>query len=201
MSDPAGPAPGESPGAELRDPPRRSRRWLGAAVLVTVVALAGAVLAGRLGDPDSAPPALVGRAAPGLSGPTLDGGAFDLADWDGEVVLVNVWASWCTPCRREQPLLVSAHSVFGPRGLRIVGIDVRDDEDDARAFLAEHGGAPWPSVVDPNGERAVDWGTFALPETYLVGRDGTIVAKAIGELDAQWIEENVVPALTVDGAP
>ncbi|SEK68725.1 cytochrome c biogenesis protein CcmG, thiol:disulfide interchange protein DsbE [Blastococcus sp. DSM 46786] len=189
-----GPAVEEVPG-------RRPRRRLAAVVLVVLVALAGVVLGGRLGGAGQQESALLGGPAPGLAGPTLEGGSFDLADWDGEVVLVNVWASWCAPCRREQPLLVAADQALGPRGLRIVGIDVRDRADDARTFLAEHGGAPWPNVVDPDGERAVEWGTFALPETYLVGRDGTVVAKASGELEAAWIDEHVVPLLTADGAP
>ncbi|SFE82916.1 TlpA family protein disulfide reductase [Blastococcus tunisiensis] len=198
MSAPDAVAQGTAPPEES---PRRPLRRPAAVVLVVLVALTGIVLAGRLGSTGPQDSALLDGPAPGLTGPTLDGGTFELADWDGEVVLVNVWASWCAPCRREQPLLLEAHSALGPQGLRIVGIDVRDDADDARAFLAEHGGAPWPNVVDPDGVRAVEWGTFALPETYLVGRDGSVVAKASGELDAAWIDEHVVPLLAGEGAP
>jgi cytochrome c biogenesis protein CcmG/thiol:disulfide interchange protein DsbE len=189
--------------AETRaDPPalpRRRRRWLGLLVLLVVVAAVGALLAGRLGGSDQAPSALVGRPAPPLAGETLAGDSFDLAQWDGQIVLVNVWASWCVPCRREQPLLAAAQSQLGPRGLQVVGIDVREPADDARAFLAQFSGGSWPSVRDPDGTRAVEWGTFALPETYLVGRDGTVVAKAVGELDAAWIDAHVVPLLGEGG--
>ncbi|RBY82384.1 hypothetical protein DQ238_03550 [Geodermatophilus sp. TF02-6] len=181
-------------------PPRRRRRWVAALALVVLVALGGAVLAGRLGGSEAAPSALVGQPAPPLQGQTLDGGTFDLAQWRGEVVLVNVWASWCAPCRREQPLLTEAAAALGPRGLRIVGIDVRDTPEDARSFLAEAGSAGWPSVRDPEGTHAVEWGTFALPETYLVDRDGTVVAKAVGEVDPRWITDTVVPVLE-EGAP
>jgi cytochrome c biogenesis protein CcmG/thiol:disulfide interchange protein DsbE len=176
-------------------PARRRRRWVAAVVFVAVVAAAGALLATRLGESSAAPSALIGRPAPSLAGGTLDGAEFDLADWHGQVVLVNLWASWCQPCRREQPVLTAAQTALGPRGLRIVGIDVRDDPDDARSFLAEVGDGGWPSVADPQGTHAVEWGTFALPETYLVGRDGTIVAKAVGEVAGDWITQQVVPLL------
>jgi cytochrome c biogenesis protein CcmG/thiol:disulfide interchange protein DsbE len=174
----------------------RRRRWWSVALLVAVVAVAGFVLAGRLGDGEAVQPsALVGRAAPELRGTTLDGAPFDLADWRGQVVLVNVWGSWCGPCRQELPLLASAYSTLQQRGLHVVGIDVRDQPGAAREFLQQHGNPGWPSVQDPDGERAVDWGTFALPETYLVGPDGSVVAKAFGALDARWIDETVVPLL------
>ena len=175
-------------------PPRRRRLWRTLALLV-VVAVVGLVLVTRLEGPQPARSVLLGRPAPALQGPTLDGGSFDLADWRGQVVLVNVWASWCLPCQREQPLLVAAYTQLAPQGLQLVGINVRDEPEEARAFLQEYGQAPWPSVRDPDGRRAVDWGTFALPETYLVDRSGTIVAKAVGELDADWISDNVVPLL------
>jgi cytochrome c biogenesis protein CcmG/thiol:disulfide interchange protein DsbE len=175
--------------------PRRRRLW-GAVVLVLVVAAAGFVLARRLGsNPDGGESVLVGHPAPALSGGTLDGRRFDLADWRGQVVLVNVWGSWCAPCRQEQPLLAAAYSSLRLRGLRMVGIDVKDRAADARAFLARYGQATWPSVADPDGEHAVDWGTFALPETYVVGRDGTVLAKSVGPVTANWIDRAVVPLL------
>ena len=174
--------------------PRRRRLWR-TLVLLVVVAIVGLVLVTRLEGQPPARSVLLGEPAPMLQGPTLDGGSFDLADWSGQVVLVNVWASWCVPCQREQPLLVATYEQLAPQGLQIVGINVRDKPEAARAFLQRYGQAPWPSVRDPDGRRAVDWGTFALPETYLMDRSGTIVAKAVGELDADWIRTNVTPLL------
>lgn len=185
----------------VEDPrPRRRRRLVGGLVLAALVAVVAAVLVPRLGGPDNQPAVLVGHRAPSLQGQTLDGGRFDLTDWRGSVVLVNVWGSWCYPCRQEQPLLASAYAALQPRGLRMVGIDVRDPAGAAKAFLAQYGGAaagnaPWPSVVDPDGAHAVDWGTYALPETYLIGPDGTVVAKSTGVVTPQWIDEHVVPLL------
>jgi cytochrome c biogenesis protein CcmG/thiol:disulfide interchange protein DsbE len=172
----------------------RRRLWRMLALLVTV-AVVGLVLVTRLEGPPPTRSVLLGAPARSLTGTTLDGGTFDLADWRGQVVLVNVWASWCVPCQQEQPLLVSSYRELAPRGLHIVGINVRDEPEEARAFMQKFGQAPWPSVQDPDGRRAVDWGTFALPETYLVDTSGTIVAKAVGELDTAWIRDNVTPLL------
>jgi cytochrome c biogenesis protein CcmG/thiol:disulfide interchange protein DsbE len=172
----------------------RRRMWRMLALLLAVSVL-GLVLVTRLEGQPPVRSVLLDGPAPDLQGTTLDGGTFDLADWRGQVVLVNVWASWCPPCQQEQPLLVSSYRELAPRGLHIVGINVRDKPEEARAFMQEFGQAPWPSVQDPDGRRAVDWGTFALPETYLVDVDGTVVAKAVGELDATWIQQNVTPLL------
>jgi cytochrome c biogenesis protein CcmG/thiol:disulfide interchange protein DsbE len=172
----------------------RRRLWRVLALLM-VVSVLSLVLVTRLEGQPPARSVLLDGPAPDLQGQTLDGATFDLADWRGEVVLVNVWASWCVPCQQEQPLLVSSYRELAPRGLHIVGINVRDKPEEAHAFLQEFGQAPWPSVQDPDGRRAVDWGTFALPETYLVDTDGTVVAKAVGELDAAWIQQNVTPLL------
>lgn len=174
-------------------PPRRPRRWGRLVLLVVLVGTLGAVLASRLDGPEPVRSVLIGRPAPPLSGTALTGDAVDIAGWRGSVVLVNVWASWCVPCQREQPLLVDAYARLAPRGVRFVGINVRDRPEQARAFLQRYGNAPWPSVVDPDGRRAVEWGTFALPETYLVDRSGTVVAKAVGELQAQWLQDNLLP--------
>ena len=185
-------------GPDTHAPRSRRRLWRMLALLVTV-AVAGLVLVTRLEGQPPARSVLLDGPAPPLAGTTLDGGAFDLADWRGQVVLVNVWASWCVPCQQEQPLLVSSYRELAPRGLQIVGINVRDKPEEARAFMQKFGQAPWPSVQDPDGRRAVDWGTFALPETYLVDSGGTIVAKAVGELDAAWIRDNVAPLLPAAG--
>ena len=186
--------PAGSPPVER--PRTRRRLWLGALVLVRVVATAGFVLARRLGGGDDAAQesVLVGHAAPPLAGTTLDGQQFDLSAWRGSVVLVNLWGSWCAPCQQEMPLLVSAYSALQPRGLRMVGVDVKDGAVQARQFLSREG-ATWPSVADPDSAHAVDWGTFGLPETYLLDRSGRVVAKSVGIVTPSWIDDHVVPLL------
>lgn len=201
---PAGPDLAEGP--DLVDPAepelsvpaggllRRRALILGAAVAVTGGAVA--VLSTGFGrDPSVVPSTLIAKPAPALAGPTLDGGRFDLAALRGRVVLVNVWASWCPPCRAEYPVLVAASRALGPRGLSVVGINTQDNSDRARAFLQELGGEIYPSVLDANGRLAVQWGTFGVPETFVVDAAGNVRARGIGEVNAQWIDENVVPLL------
>jgi cytochrome c biogenesis protein CcmG/thiol:disulfide interchange protein DsbE len=173
-----------------------ARRWLLLALALLAAGVLTVPLALALGRPaGGAPAALVGRPAPPLAGPTLDGGSVDLADLRGSVVLVNVWASWCRPCREEMPLLADAARRWGPQGLRVVGIDVNDDPVAARAFLDDVGGVPFPSVADPDGRLAVEWGTTGVPETFVVDRDGTVVAKRFGAVTVAWLAEEVAPRL------
>ena len=190
---------------EPRTRPRR--RWpLFAVLVVAVVAVVVVFSVGFGRDPGVVDSALIGQPAPPTSGETLDGGTLDLADLRGDLVLVNVWASWCPPCRREFPLLQQAADELGPAGLHVVGIDTQDDPEDARAFLAQmretyadqtgtRPGPTPPSVLDPEGRLAVEWGTFGVPETFLVDRDGTVVDRVVGELSAEWIRDAVVPRL------
>jgi cytochrome c biogenesis protein CcmG/thiol:disulfide interchange protein DsbE len=168
----------------------------------TVVALvvAGVVvvplLAGLEGGSDEpVRSALVGRVAPPLAGPTLDGGAFDLDRFAGQVVLVNVWASWCGPCRDELPLLARTQRRLAPAGLDVVTIDTRDGPVAARALLAEVGAERLTTVLDPDGRLAVAWGAHGVPETFLVDRRGIIQAVHIGPITQQWVQEYVEPRL------
>ena len=171
-------------------------RWLGLAAAVVGVAAAVSVAAVGFGrDPSVVSSHAVSRSAPELVGTTLDRQHFDLTDQRGKVVLVNVWASWCGPCRSEYPVLVAAAKGLGPRGLVVVGINTQDSRAKAQAFLKELGGAAYPSVSDDDGTHAINWGTFGVPETFVVDRDGTVRTRLAGEVTAEWIDQNVVPLL------
>jgi cytochrome c biogenesis protein CcmG/thiol:disulfide interchange protein DsbE len=170
------------------------------AAVVAVIAATVAVLGSGIGrDPSVVPARAVGGPAPALRGTTLDGATFDLAANRGSVVLVNVWASWCGPCRDEIPLLDAAARGLGPRGLMVVGVDTQDKPQRARTFLAEVAGTvgtiAYPSVDDSAGRVAVDWGTFGVPETFVVDRDGIVRARVVGEVSPRWIDDQVVPLL------
>jgi cytochrome c biogenesis protein CcmG/thiol:disulfide interchange protein DsbE len=162
------------------------RRWLVALPLIGFVALAGLFLA-RLhgGDPSKIPSALIGRPAPQTALPALEGlvsnGAavpgLDPAVFKGKVSVVNVWASWCVPCHDEAPLLTA---LAKDKRLQVVGINYKDSPDNARRFLGRYGN-PFSIVgVDGNGRASIEWGVYGVPETFVVGREGTILYKLVG---------------------
>jgi cytochrome c biogenesis protein CcmG, thiol:disulfide interchange protein DsbE len=179
MSEPA------TPGASPRS--RTSRRsWLMALPLIGFLALAGLFLL-RLqgGDPSRIPSALIGRPAPQTALPALEGlvvnGApvpgLDPAAFKGRVSVVNVWASWCVPCHDEAPLLTELSK---DTRLQIVGINYKDAPDNARRFLGRYGNPFGMVGVDANGRASIEWGVYGVPETFVVGREGTIVYKMVG---------------------
>lgn len=187
-------AEGQEPQAVA--PPGTRRQWVKLGLIAAVVVLAVGTLGGGFGrDPSVVESVLLEGPAPPLAGATLDGGSFDIADHRGQVVLVNVWASWCAPCREEYPVLKDAERELSPLGLQVVGINTQDRADNAQAFLDELGGQTFPNVVDQDARHAVEWGTFGVPETFVVDRDGQLVAKRVGPIDAGWITRNVVPLL------
>ena len=137
------------------------------------------------GDPSRIPSALIGHPAPQTTLPPLAGltseGAqvpgLDPAIFKGKVSIVNVWASWCVPCHDEAPLFTE---LAKDKRLQLVGINYKDAADNARRFLGRYG-IPFSVVgVDGNGRAAVEWGVYGVPETFIVGREGTIVYKLVG---------------------
>ncbi len=149
-------------------------------VLAVVLVAACAGGPGASGSPTSGG-GRAGEPAPALAGRTLDGATFDLASLRGRPIVVNFWASWCIPCRDEFPLFRDALASHGADGLTFVGVVFKDDDNAARAFLTKMGAA-WPSLSDPDGGHARDWGVVAPPQTYFIGRDGVVRSRQIGEL-------------------
>jgi DsbE subfamily thiol:disulfide oxidoreductase len=118
---------------------------------------------------------------PSLSGVTLDGAPIDAGEYgEGRILVINVWADWCDPCRREQPLLVDLAERYEAQGVRFLGINYQDDRDAARAWV-EGFDVPYPSLFDPWGRSAAHLGFPALPDTYIVDRDGKIRWVVFGE--------------------
>jgi cytochrome c biogenesis protein CcmG, thiol:disulfide interchange protein DsbE len=184
MSEPATP----------NDPSPRGRRWLVSLPLVGFLALAGLFLL-RLhgGDPSKIPSALIGRPAPQTALPALQGlvndGAqvpgLDPAAFKGKVSIVNVWASWCVPCHDEAPLFTQ---LAKDKRLQVVGINYKDGADNARRFLGRYGNPFGIVGVDGNGRAAIEWGVYGVPETFVVGRDGTILYKMVGPVTPENID-------------
>ena len=174
-------------------PPAFRRRLLIALPLLGFVALAVLFFRGlESGDPSRLPSVLIGRPAPNLSLPALEGlmrentqvPGLDPSKFQGRVTLVNVWASWCIPCRTEHPQL--ERLATDPR-FQLVGINYRDSAENARRFLGRYGN-PFAAVgVDTDGRAAIEWGVYGVPETFLIGRDGRILYKHVGPI----VEETV----------
>jgi cytochrome c biogenesis protein CcmG/thiol:disulfide interchange protein DsbE len=178
--------------------PRRS--WLMALPLIAFAGLA-VLFAFRLGntDPSRIPSALIGHPAPQTALPPLQGlladGApvpgLDPAMFKGKVSVVNVWASWCVPCHDEAPLLTD---IGHDKRLQVIGINYKDTPDNARRFLGRYGN-PYGFVgVDGNGRAAIEWGVYGVPETFIVGRNGTIVYKMVGPI----MPDNIDAVLRVE---
>jgi DsbE subfamily thiol:disulfide oxidoreductase len=127
--------------------------------------------------------AKVDEPLPRLSGKTLEGDPLNASDHaDGSVLVINVWADWCGPCRQEQPQLVRLADRYHQDEVRFLGINYQDDRDAARAWVVEFG-VPYPSLYDPSGRTAVDLGFPFLPDTYVVDREGTIRWVVFGASD------------------
>ena len=176
------------------DAPRQNRRWLVALPQIVFMGVAGLFLL-RLhgGDPSKIPSALIGRPAPQTALPALEGlvnngiavPGLDPAAFKGKVSVVNVWASWCVPCHDEMPLLTA---LAKDKRLQIVGINYKDSPDNARRFLGRYGN-PFGTVgVDGNGRGSIEWGVYGVPETFVVGREGTILYKMVGPVTAANID-------------
>ncbi len=165
--------------------------------LAVFVALAAVFLI-RLetgGNREAIPSALVGKPVPAFDLPPLEGVALPGlkgADLKGTVTLVNVFSSWCGPCRIEHPQLME---LAKDSRIRLVGINYKDVPANAVRFLDELGN-PYAAIgVDQSGRAAIDWGVYGVPETFIVDADGIIRYKHIGPIDAAGLEATILPAI------
>jgi len=151
-------------------------------------------------DISEIPSALIGTKAPTLDMPPLAGAMFGTtpmpsltdAAIKGRLTLVNVWASWCIPCREENPIILD---LAKDKRLTVVGINYKDETANALRFLGELGN-PFAAIgVDPRGKAAIDWGVYGIPESYLVDANGTIIYKRVGPFDQRSLEDGLLPAI------
>ncbi|MDQ2633926.1 MAG: DsbE family thiol:disulfide interchange protein [Pseudomonadota bacterium] len=175
----------------------RPRRLLVFLPVIIFLALAGLFLIQLTSGRNIAeiPSALIGQPAPATSLPPLDGvslAGLDSQDFAGKVTLVNVWASWCAPCREEHPLLLALSK---DKRFAIAGLNYKDAPENARRFLGSLGN-PYSAVgVDSDGRAAIDWGVYGVPETFLVGKDGKIAFKHVGPLTERAVADDLLPAI------
>ena len=175
----------------------RPRRWLALLPLV-VFGLLAAVFFKQLiagGDTSIVPSALIGTKAPDTDLPPLAGvpqPGFSTEALKGKVTLVNVWASWCVPCRAEHPLLME---LAKDGRFEIAGPNYKDKPENALKFVTDLGNPFSVLGVDENGRAAINWGVYGVPETYLVGKDGTILWKQTGPFTPDNVTNDLLPEL------
>ncbi len=151
------------------------------------------LMSGR--DIAAVPSALIGAPAPETSLPPVEGlglPGLDSSAFPGKVTLVNVWGSWCGPCREEHPILMA---LAEDKRFAIAGLNYKDQPENARRFLGDLGN-PFSAVgADSSGRAAIDWGVYGVPETFVVGRDGKILYKHVGPLTAQSAQALLLPEI------
>jgi cytochrome c biogenesis protein CcmG/thiol:disulfide interchange protein DsbE len=173
-------------------------------VLVPLVVFLGLVLLFLMrlysGDPSRIPSALIGQPAPQINLPPVAGlerngqpiPGIDPASFKGAVTVVNVWASWCVPCHDEAPLLMQ---LAQDTRLRIVGINYKDEPENARRFLGRYGDPFAAAGADQNGRAAIEWGVYGVPESFVVGRDGRIAYKLVGPITPDVLRDTLKPEI------
>lgn len=171
------------------------RRLLFLLPALLVSALIVLLAAGLYQDPREVPSPLVGKPAPAFRLPVLGDAELRMGTEQlrGQPVLLNVWASWCVACLEEHPLLLE----LSRQGkVRIVGLNYKDEESEALAWLADHGNPYYWSVRDSDGQVGIDWGVYGVPETFVVDADGIIRHKEIGPITRQDWEQTIAPLLS-----
>ena len=179
--------------------PNRRPGFVWALVLGTVfVALVGLLLYGVLvsdrANRDALPSPLIGKSAPEFSLPVLHepGRLVTSQELRGAPYLLNVWGSWCPACRDEHPVLTRFAET---KRLRVIGYNWKDEHADAMRWLEQFGNPYWLVLVDYDGRKAIDWGIYGAPETFLVDGSGIVRWKFTGPLTEAVVREQLLPAL------
>ncbi len=145
-------------------------------------------------DPKEVPSPLIGKPAPGFTLPMLDSPDQRLSpeQLKGQVWVLNVWASWCVACRAEHEVITEmARLNLAP----VLGLNYKDEPADARRWLQQFGNPYLTSLIDIDGRVGIDWGVYGVPETFVIGADGSIRYKHIGPVTAETLEAEVIPAI------
>lgn len=184
---------------------QNSRRWM---AVMSLVALLGVLWIGQSATPAAAttggrtPSPREGFPAPDFTLPTLDGGEVTLSDLRGQVVVINLWTSWCPPCREEMPAIEQIYRQYGEQGLVVLGVNstFQDDERAAGAFVQELG-LTFPIALDRSGAVSRRYQLQALPTTFFVDHQGIIRSVVLGgPMSPAVIESNIVELLSEAGA-
>ncbi|MCC6318470.1 MAG: redoxin domain-containing protein [Gemmatimonadaceae bacterium] len=163
------------------------RASIAGAIALPIIAL---LAYGTTRDPKAVPSQLPGRQAPDFALPIFakgeasqaraEGDTVRLSQFQGQVVVLNFWASWCLPCRAEHRALSDAAVDYEKQGVKFLGVLYDDTPDNGKRWIVEMGGQPYPSLEDSRKRTAIDYGLYGVPETFFIGRDGRVAYKHIG---------------------
>jgi len=158
-------------------------RWLRFSIVAGIAALVVVLMLSFRFDPGDIPTGTINRPAPTFVLDRLDGaGKVTLADHAGKVVVLNFFASWCIPCKEENPALVRVWERYRSSDVVIIGVLFQDSLDKGRQYVRDNG-VTWPTAADEDGRIAFAYGVFGIPETYFIGPDGVIAGRHIGPID------------------
>jgi cytochrome c biogenesis protein CcmG/thiol:disulfide interchange protein DsbE len=162
--------------------------------LALFVALAWFLYAGLSLNPREVPSPLIGKPAPAFALPRLDDPAQTIKREDllGKVWVMNVWASWCAPCREEHPLVVA---FARERKVPVIGLNYKDRPGDARTWLERLGNPYAATLIDFDGKVGIDFGVYGVPETFVIDAQGVVRFKHVGVLTRQVISQKIEPLL------
>ncbi|MFQ5745662.1 MAG: TlpA family protein disulfide reductase [Gemmatimonadota bacterium] len=176
---------------------RGKLRWLLPLVAIPFLGL----LAYGLGrDTYVLPSPLVSEAAPPFRLETLDGDSLALADFEGRIVLLNFWASWCLPCREEHGVLLRTAQTWPDSEVAVVGVVYQDSRENAARFLREMGGG-WTQLLDPSTRVGIDYGVYGVPETFFLNPKGEISFKQVGPVTWDLVRTKVDSLLAAGSGP
>ncbi len=180
-------------GVETSTAPRRIS-FLAFVPFLVAAAVGGAFWWGLYNSDDALPSTMIGRPVPEFTLPAIEGRQDGLssADLIGQVSLVNFWASWCVPCRVENPLMVE---LAATGTVSIFGINYKDSADGALSFLDDLGDPFTRIGADISGQVAIDWGVYGLPETFVIDADGRIAYKHVGPFNRRMLEDKILPVV------
>lgn len=167
--------------------------------LALFAALAGFLAKGLTLDPAELPSPLIDKPAPAFSVARLaremgqpSPGEFSSAELDGQVWVLNVWASWCGPCVQEHPFLVA---LAQNRPVPVVGLNYKDEPADAQAWLARLGDPFTHLLDDRHGDVGLDWGVYGVPETFVIDHEGRVRYKHVGPVDEKALVDTLIPLI------
>lgn len=187
----------------MTDGAERQVRWRALIPALVFLLVAGLFLVAVFGgDPSRVPSPLIGRGVPDFDLPAVEGLAVPGLSSDdfgqGQAVVVNVWASWCVPCRQEHAVLSALKT---RTDAPLYGLNYKDTAESARSFLSELGN-PFDRIgADHKGRVAIDWGVYGVPETYVIDGKGRIAYKHVGPLTMGMIDTEILPALKAASVP